>query len=367
MAINATLGVVLQANSQVGPAVVANIASKVLWGTGLLAGVYFDASLPFLALPGLLGEIMRFAILAPATRRDADLRFRIDLPAVRKAVFQSIPYFVTSLALGVLSSLGMSVLEFIRVDEREVGWFAAVQNAAYLCTMLTPLLFWVVMPLLSRAHARSQEEGMNVFRRSLEGIVIVMIPATVLLSAGSEILIRLAFGAKYAPAATGLSIMSLVFAMTYVSMMCAINLNIMNRGWSVTVISIAAVFVTWLLMLALVPLGRRILGEGGECAGAAASVIGSEACVVGAMLTRFRSFPLDRRNVAALAKSAVLGVLVLVLDRQLRRLGVVRLAVDAAIYVVLALAIRVVRIADIELLIDLLRARRAGAALKTSG
>ena len=361
-AINGTLGIVLNTTARVGHAAASNIAAKILWGAGILVGLHYNAPLPVLALPGLAGEMLRVAVMVPANRREADLQYRIDVAAVRGALIESVPFFVNSLALGVLGSLGMSVLEFVRVDDREVGWFAAAQNVAYLCTLLTPLMGWVIMPLLSRAYARSEEEGMAVFRRSVEGLIVTIVPITVLMSAGSDVLIHLAFGDKYAPARTALSILSLVFVMTYLDTMLAMVLIIRRQGWSVTIISIGAVFVTAILMFVLVPLGRHVIGEGGECAGAAASVIGSEACVLVAMISRFDVFPLDARNIRVIAKSVALGLFILAVDRQLRALGAARLAVDGALYVVLAFAIRVVRVEDIGQLVRLLRGRRAEAA-----
>ncbi len=359
LSMNASLGAILQAVSRVGPAVVSNIATKIVWGVGLLVGLHYNASLPVLALPGLVAEVLRLAILLPATTQGAELRFRVDVPETRAALIESIPYFVNALAVGILGSLGLSVLEYIHVDEREVGWFAAVQNVAYLCMLLSPLLFWVVMPLLARAQARSQEEGMAVFRRCLEAFVITIVPITVLISTGSDVLIHFAFGPKYAPARTGLSILSLVFALTYMNTMFAMALILARRGWSVTTISIGAVFVTAALTLLFVPLGRHIMGEGGECAGAAAAVIGSEACVFGAMLSRFPVFPLDARNLWVCGKSVALGVLILASDPFLRGLGAARLAVEAVVYVGMALAIGVVRVADVGLVIRLLRHRGA--------
>ncbi len=356
MAVNATLGAVLQANSRVGPAVVANIVTKVLWGAGLLLGLRLNASLPFLALPVVVGEALRMAILVAATK-SGGLEFRIDVRAVRVALLESVPYFINGLALGILSNLVMSVLGFVRQDPREVGWFSSVQNLASLCMLLSPALFWVVMPLLARAHARSEEEGMVVFRRSLEALVIAIAPITVLVSAGSDFLIRIAFGEQFAPAATGLSILSLVFIMTYANMMFANCLIILKKGWSVTVISVSSIFVTSVFMLVFVPLGRRLLGEGGECAGAASSVIASEACVVGAMLTRFRRFPLDGRDLRVFAKTLALAALILILDRRLRFLGPPRLVVDALLYLGLALAIGVFRIQDIGQVLRLVRQR----------
>jgi O-antigen/teichoic acid export membrane protein len=357
MAINATLGAVLQAVSRVGAPSVANVVAKTLWGVGLLVGLHYNAPLAVLALPGLVGEAARAVILAPAARSGADLRYTIDVPTVRKVLIESIPYFINALALGVLSGVAVTALEFVRVDDREVGWFSAIKNLANLCMLLSPLIFWVVMPLLARARARSDEEAMAVFRRCLEGIVVAIIPITVLISAGADFLIHIAFRDKYAPARLGLEILSLVFVMTYMNTMLAMKLIIMRRGWSVTTISLSSIFITALLVVIFAPIGRRLFGEGGECAGTAAAVIGSEACVLVAMLTRYQVFPLDGRNIRIFAKSIVLGIAVLLLDRQLRGLGAARLIVDGLVYGVVALAIGVVRIPEIALVIRLLRHR----------
>jgi O-antigen/teichoic acid export membrane protein len=357
MSLNGTYGAVLQAISRVEPSVVANVLTKLVWGVGLLLALHFRAPLWLLAIPALAAEALRLAILAPSSGRLAKLQYRIDIPEVRKALAESVPYFVNGLALGILNGLGMSVLEYIRKDEREVGWFAADQNLGYLCMLLSPILFWVVMPLLSRAQARSKEEAIQVFRRCLEGIVIAIIPVTVLISAGADILVRFAFRAEYLPAATGLSILSLVFIMTYMNMMFAMNLIVTGRGWSVTVISICSVFVSATLNLLLVPLGRHLLGEGGECAGAAASVIGSEAFVVIAMLTRFETLPLDARNIATGGSSVAIGALILILNHYIRGLGPVRLVIEGLLYVVLAFALRVVRVRELAHVVSLVRKR----------
>ena len=68
--------------------------------------------------------------------------------------------------------------------------------------------------------------------------------------------------------------------------------------------------------------------------------------MVVAMTTRFRPFPLDSRNIAALAKSVTLGCAILLVDRRLHNLGPVRLVIDAALYAGVALAIGIVHIRE---------------------
>lgn len=364
MSFNATLQAFLQATMRVGRLAIANVVCKIIWGTGVLIGVYCDAPLYALAAPMLLSELLRFGALATVSRQVGDLRYRIDVKAARQALRESIPYYVSSVAMNVLGNLGLSVLGFISHDEREVGWFASIQNIVILCLILMPIIQGVFMPLVSRAFGRSEREGMTIVRRGIEALIIVIMPLTVMVSAGSDLLVALAFGPKFAPAALGLSILSLVFVLTYLDSMLGMALTILNRGWSVTIISVASVFVTGGSMFICVPIARRVFGTGGECAGAALSMILSEIFVAASMMSRFESSPLDARSLRTVGKSAVLGLVVILLNRHLMGLGVgrSRLVIDGLVYLVGAVVLQVVRVDDARRLYYTMRSRRGGAA-----
>lgn len=361
--INGTLATILQAATNVGRLAVANVVAKFVWGAGLLLGLHFKVPLYLLALPILVSELLRTSVLIPATRRATELRYLIDVAAVWVVIVTALPFFVSNVAIGLGQNLAMSGLEFMRKDEREVGWFAATQNLAALAMLLSPLLFWVVMPMLSRAHARSKDEMMSIMRRAVDGLVVIIAPITIFISVASDVLIKLAFGEKYAPAATGLSILSLVFVVTYINMMLASALVVSGKSWSVTLISLGAIVTMGGFMLVFVPLGRALFHVGGECAGAAMAVIGSEIGVVVALLSRFGTMPLDKRNIEVCGKTIALGVVIIVSDRLLRGVGYVRLAIDAVIYLVLALGFGVVKIDEIKRAIAILRARRTEGAV----
>jgi hypothetical protein len=121
---------------------------------------------------------------------------------------------------------------------------------------------------------------------------------------------------------------------------------------------VGSVVVNAILMVILVPLGRRLLGTGGECAGAAAAVIATEICVLVGMVSRFKQRPLDAKIISVLAKSVVVGAVVLWVDRQLRGIGAIRLMVDAALYLSLALGLRVVTIAELRSAIRVVKSSR---------
>jgi O-antigen/teichoic acid export membrane protein len=359
MCINQNLATILQATANVGRLAVANIAAKVVWGAGLLLGLHFNVPLFALALPMLGAEALRACFLVPAARISADLRYRILTRETWAVIVASLPFFISAIAGGLSSNLAMSALEFIRRDEREVGWYAASQNLGSLAMLMYPVVSWVVMPMLSRANARSSGEMMLLLRRTIEALLVIIAPATTLISSGSDIFIKFAFGPKYAPATTGLSILSLVFLMYYVSIVLAAGLVILGRSWSVTIICSVAIVIMGASMLIFVPLGRYLFGEGGECAGAAMAVIANEAFVVVAMLTRFTEIPFDRRNVTVLIRCTAISAFVLMANHLLLRLGVVRLAIDMGLYAALALMLGVIRPSDVRRVIGVLRARRA--------
>ncbi|HVU05894.1 MAG TPA: hypothetical protein VHE30_29295 [Polyangiaceae bacterium] len=357
--LNGTLASVLQSVTHVGRLAIANVLTKVLWGGGLLVGLYLNVPMWMLAAPMAIAELVKLVMLMPAASVAANLRYRIDVRATRDVLVTSFPFLVNTMAVTFGNSLAISALEYIRRDEREVGWFAASQNLSSLAMLLHPLLVWIVMPALSRANARSPEESMAILRRSIEGLIVVIAPITTLISAGSDVFIRLAFGAKYLPANIGLSILSLVFVMTYMNIILSSALLVRGESWMVTAISVVSICALAVLMLVCVPLGRSLFGEGGECAGAAIGVVTSEAGVVVAMVTRFKETPMDRRNLLVLLKSIGISVLVLVTNHQIRNLGAVRLVLDLGLYVVLALALGVIRKKDIGLVVQIIKERRS--------
>ena len=351
MALNQTLAAILQATSKVDRLAISNVSGKVVWGVGLLIGLHYSAPLPVLALPMLLGELLRIAILVPTTRAAAGVKYHVSLRLLRPVLIASMPYFIGTIALSFGNNLSMSALEFIRKDDREVGWYAASQNLGSLAMLLCPLLVWVIMPMLSRAWVRSPEEMMTIVRRSFEALLVLIAPATTLLSCGADVFVRLAFGEKFLPAAAGLSILSLVFVMFYLNIMLGNALVIVGKGWTNTIISCCSIFSIALLMFICVPTGRWLLGTGGECAGAAAAVVLNEMGVVVAMLACFDSPPLDRRNYIVIAKCLVIAACVITVNHFIVGLGPARLVLDLGLYVALGAVLRVVRPADVRQMI----------------
>jgi O-antigen/teichoic acid export membrane protein len=355
---NNTLTALLHASTQVGRLSLANVLAKAVWGAGtLLALRRPDSALLVLALPALLAELCRTSLLVPIARRTLDLTCRVDLKAVKAVLIQSLPIFMNSAALNLGGRLNVTALEFIS-NPRELGWFSAVQQLSALALLLSPLVYWVLVPLMSRARARSEDEVYAILRRAIEGLVVTAVPLTLFLSLGSDLWIHLAFGDAFAPATLSMRVLSPVFVLTYLAMILSTALVVLNRPWAVTTISAASALLTPALVLLLVPTSSRWFGTGGQAGGAAAAVILSESCVTAVSFFKVGVRAVDRRSVVVMGKTLVAAVAVLVLHHLERGLGDCRLVVDVVAYAAIVLASGALRIGDVVAAVKMLLSTR---------
>jgi O-antigen/teichoic acid export membrane protein len=359
---NNSLAALLQAATRVRRLAIANVTSKVLWGAGLAVVILFHGSLTLLVVPLLVSELIKTAWLFPAVRSAIELKVRFDRKATAAALLASLPYFVNAGAVNIGNRFTASSLEFVAPDKREVGWYGASANLAGLAMLLSPLLGWVLMPLLARAIQRSNEELYVIIRRSIEGLLVCIVPVTLLISLGADLWVRVAFGGKFAEAAASLRLLSLDFSLVYLAMILSTTLIMLGRQWAVTAVSLAAIPIRAALIVPFAWAGEKWLGPGGAAFGAAATEIaGIGSTVVGSLLLAgARAF--DRRAVVAIVKSGLIATVVAVLDHFLLPLGHLRLVVDMVAYVVLAIATGAVRVREVASLVGTMRRARRGDA-----
>jgi O-antigen/teichoic acid export membrane protein len=343
-----SLSGMLTAVARVNNIATSGVLSKLLWGAGLGAALFWWPSLPLLALPLLVSELARFAVLNWEARRVLQLKFRVDLVETKAVLLASLPYLVAGGAVVIGGRLNVAVLEFVTPDKREVGWFGASQNLAGLTMMLAPLVSWVLMPLLARAKARSEQELYEILRRTIEGLLVLIIPMTLIASLGADFWVRLAYRAPYAEAALSLRFLAYGFILIYLAMMLSTLLVMTGHGWSVSMISIGAIPVRPVLVALLAGPCARRFGPGGAALGAALAEIVASVGIVAAHFIPIGTRAFDRRLLLVAGKSLAVAACVIVLDHWVfaSRSDVIRLALDASVYVGLALAVRAVKISE---------------------
>ncbi len=354
---NATLSAMLHAKGRVGAMSVLAVATKVVWALGVLAGMATNAGLWAYAAAYLASESIETVVLYRLAQTHLGLRFRIDRPQTRAMLVACLPYYLNAFATGAYGRLDVSLLEFMG-NTKEVGWYGSSVAVAGLTLLITPLIGWVLMPMFARAVARSREEFHEQIRRSMELILTVAIPASLMINLGADFWIHVVFGDAFAPAVPALRILATMFVLTYVAIVYAIVLIMLERAWTLTKVSLLGLVVNVLLNLAFIKPALALWGDGGGGAGCAFAMLGTEIFVTGCMMAIVGRVAFDRRSVGTIGKSLAAYGVVLLAHRVLAPLGPIRLVVDGLLYLALVLATGALRLREmIGIARDAMRSR----------
>lgn len=342
---NATLSALLHAKGRVGAMSVLAVATKIIWAVGVLAAMWTSAGLWAYALAYLASESVETFVLYGLAHKHLGLRFRVDGRATRAMLLGSLPYYLILFAQTAYGKLDISLLEFVGNTE-EVGWYGAAQTVAGLTLLVTPLIGWVLMPMFARAASRSRAELDEQLRRSLELILVVAIPVSLVINLGAELWTRIIFGDAYAPAAPALRVLATMFVLMYVSIIYAQAIVMLERAWALVWISIGGLVVNVALNLSLIRVSMRVFGPGGGGTGCSIAMLGTEIFMATSMMANVGRGAFDRRNCVAIGKSLAACAVVAALDWRLRRLGIARLALDACVYAAIAIGTGAVRVGE---------------------
>lgn len=349
---NATHAALLHAVGEVGGLSILNIASKLVWGGGIVIGLRSGGGVESVALAMLISEVLKFVGLELLSRRHLALRIKFDLPATVAVLGGSLPFFVASLSQTLYAKINVSVMSFMASDT-EVGWYGGAATIAGMALLLSPLLSWVLIPLIARAAARSAADLAVLARRAMELVLSVAIPVTLLLGLGADIIVHTLFGAAFSASTLSLRMMAPVFLFTYVGIVSSGTLIGQGRGWVVTAVLSLGLVLSPILNWMLIPRGAAAFGPGGAGVGAAAALIITEAtiAIVQTLLLRIPAF--DSHSLVRLGKTLIVCVTVAALDRYvMASFGVIRLVADLVLYLVLVIIWRAV---DYRALLDLIR------------
>ncbi len=332
-----SLATVLQASSRVAGLALANAVTRGLWLGLILMALWRRGDLvAWVAAAVVIPELVRCAWLWWLCRVNTGLRWTVNPGELGAVLRSSAPFFVNALAGTIYWRVATVLIEARAGSELEVSWYSQAQSLAQVLTIGTPIIFWVLLPLFARSAKRDAEELRQQLRRSVELLLTLVIPLALAVELGAETLLWVVFGPAFAPAVTALQIQAPLVALTYLSTLCAVGLIQLGKPWRVTLISLASLPLNFGLSVWLIGVMAQRLGPGGAGAGAALGLLITEACVAVTMISQMKSWVFDARGVRTLVFSLVICGVVLAVDRVLPFRSVVRLAIDALIYLVLA-------------------------------
>jgi len=335
--VNATLSALLHARGQVGGLSALAVATKIIWAAGVVAAIALGTGLWGFAAAFLASESIESVVLFALARRHLGLVFKVDSGATRAMIASSLPYFLNGCATGAYGKVDVTLLGILGTS-REVGWYVAASSITGLTLLITPLIDWVLAPVFARGAARSRAELYAQIRRASEPILAVAIPAALFVSVGADVWLRLLFGHAFAAATLSLRILAASSVVIYIAIVYAMTLVMLERAWTLTLISICALLVNVALNCLFIRSAMALLGEGGGGVGCALAALGTHAFAVGAMVAFVGREAFDRRTVLMVTKSLVACALVIVADRAAVPLGSARIVVDLLVYLTVVVA-----------------------------
>jgi exopolysaccharide biosynthesis WecB/TagA/CpsF family protein len=358
VATNSTLSAFLQAKGNVGSSSVLAIATKIIWALGAVLAIVAGVGLWGVALAYLVSEAVESVVLFRLASRHLGLVLRLDVAATRTVVIVSLPIYLNILTTTAYGRLDVTLLT-LAGDSDEVGWYAAASAIASLSLLLTPLIGSVLMPTLARAAARSREELFSRIRSATELILVLAVPAALFIDLGADLGVRLLFGDAFAPAGLALRILAPTFVVTYVGIVLATTLLMLNRTWTLVLISASGLAVNVALNLTLVRPALARLGAGGGGAGCAVAKLGTELFVTAIMVWVVGRRAFDRRIAVAVGKSLVACAIVVGVDRLGAPVKWARLVIYAIVYVTFVMITGAVRPEWLTIALAAARRRRA--------
>jgi O-antigen/teichoic acid export membrane protein len=339
---NGTLGAMLHAKGRVRGMSALSVATKVIWAVGVLWAIAANARLWAYGAAYLASEAVEVVVLTKLAGRHLGLVFRVDAAATKAMLKSCLPYSVAGIATAAYGTLGASLLEFT-AGSKEVGLYGAAWTLASLTLLITPILQWVLTPMLARAGAISRAAVFEHASRTMELVLTIAIPVSMLINLGADVWVRFVFGAPFTHAAMALRVMSSLFVLTYMAIIYSGTLVVIERAWALTWISIAGLVVNATLNLVFVHYSVSQLGEGGGGAGCAAAMLGTEIFVTACMAIVAGREAFDRRCARSVGRGLLVYAVVAMVHVLLTRLGPARLAVDGILYLVLAMAVGALR------------------------
>ena len=365
-----TASSLLHAAGRVDGLSIVNIVGKVLWAGIVIPALFLDVSIVWLAVAFLVSETFKAVCSTWLAAKHQKITLAVDLKAATRAMKAALPFWVNNIALAgtgradvaVVGTLAAGILGSHAAADREVGWYTVVLGIGSMLMVVTPVMGWVLVPLLSRALQRSREEAGKIIRRALEVCVVLGTPLSVAAFVGADELIAI-YKPEYAPSGLVLKIMAGTYVLTYLNVVAANCLAALGRGWTVTLTSIATLLLTPAIDFALVPYALKTYGPGAGAAACGVAILVAELLTTSIMVQRLGRLAWDARLVSIVLRTVVTGALVIALDLALTRFtplnAGLRIGVDAIAYVALALATRSVRISEAKAFIQLARAQRA--------
>lgn len=202
-----------------------------------------------------------------------------------KILKESLPLFVSNIAISIYTGINTVVLGFI-TNDAVVGFYSAAEKLIKAGLGIVTQLANVFYPHISRLIAESLEKAVATMRTGFMATMILVIPAVIFTITFSDEIVCLMFGQDFIRSIVPLRILALLFFVIGLSNVFGIQIFLpLGRKKDLMQPTLAAGIVNMVLIVIFAPLMKEI--------GAAIAFVGAEICVTIWMLVIIKRLSLN--------------------------------------------------------------------------
>jgi O-antigen/teichoic acid export membrane protein len=277
----------------------------------------------------LAGGVAGLAFYALRLRRAVgDGGFGAFVGDVREMVSYGLPIYIGGVLVGV-ATYYVTVLVAVIASDAVVGYFQAASNITAAISLTSAAITLALFPAFSSLHGMGADTGL-AFRHATKYVAYIMAPIILFLVGSSGLLVRILYGPAFSSAGTYLELLALS------NIPLAIGLTIAAtffNGVGKTRLSLAVGGLGAGALFVLAPLLGSVLNLGVEGLIYASLISNSVSAVAGLYFaSRYLKATVDLRSIGAIVGASVLGYLALFPLSSLALPGLVALAAEALVF-----------------------------------
>jgi O-antigen/teichoic acid export membrane protein/serine acetyltransferase len=287
-----------------------------------------------------------------AVSRVTRIRLRVSAGLVRHIIIDSMPYWISGLVLTFYIWVDSVILSLLTATT-VVGWYGVTTRLFAAFLFVPTILCTALAPALAQSFHHDPAQHRALMRRGFRLIMSLGLPIATGIAVLAPAIVRLFFGADYAPAGRILVVLGVTIVPTYINVTAGTYLISMDRQTAWTKVLGLAGLINPLINFLTIPYFQQRFGDGGL--GAAVAFLVTEIMMTVGGLWLLPRHMVDREALRPIVRSAAATVLMGVVVWQLRALVIlVPIAVGVCIYFAVALALRAFPREDLELVAPVL-------------
>jgi O-antigen/teichoic acid export membrane protein len=232
---------------------IVKVAAETVYLAGIATVAFLDFGLSGVFLASLASYAARLAIgLLILKRSFFSPRLTWDPALLRWLFLEALPIGANRLLRKVSFRIDTILLQVLRTRE-EVGIFHGIYRLVLVVLFVPRMITDALFPLFARYSEGSSVAMAVSFEKSMKFLLILVLPLMLVVFVGADEIVALLLGKNFASSCRLLQLFSLVWGVSFFSVLCNKVLNASNHQRLATIATACCVAVNLALDLALIP------------------------------------------------------------------------------------------------------------------